>query len=92
VAQVAPFRPEVVDVYDWDAEARHIGEVTGYPSDLMLAEPAVAALRASRAEAQAAQAQLAVIHGAADAAGKAAPMVSALADAQKNAQPAGAAA
>jgi len=92
VAQVAPFKPEVVDVYDWDAEARHIGEVTGYPSDLVRGEDAVAEIRANRAKAQAAATKLQVIGGAAEAAGKAAPMVKALSDANAQQQPQGAAA
>ena len=88
---LAQWAPEIAhraaQKFDWDAEAAHVAEVTGYPSDLVLDDAAVKALRENQAQGEAAQQQLQMIGGAAQAAGQAAPMVKALSDAQAQQAP-----
>ena len=91
LVEIAAFDPNraatLADNYDWDAEARHVAEVVGYPSDLVHDEDAVTRLREQRAQAQAQAAKLQMIAVAAEAAGKAAPMVKAVSDARAQQQP-----
>lgn len=86
LAQVYEINPAVADKFDWDAEAAHIAEVTGYPSDLVLSDEVVAARRQQRAEQQAAAAQLQILGGAAEAAGKVAPLAKVIQDGQQQPQ------
>jgi hypothetical protein len=82
---LATFAPDIAmrtaHKFDWDGEASLVSEVTGYPSDLVLSDEKVAAIRENLAKQQAAQAQLGVMAGAAEAVGKAGPGVKALAEA-----------
>lgn len=87
VAQVFPIKPEVVDLFDWDKEASHVADVCGYPSDLVVSDDLVAAIRQNRAKAEAAQTKLGVIAGAAESIGKAGPGIKAIAEAGQAGQP-----
>lgn len=77
---VLPIRPEVADVFDWDAEARHVASVTGVPADILEDEQAVAQVRQGRQQQQAALAQMQALQTAAETASKAAPLAKMMQD------------
>jgi hypothetical protein len=84
VSAVFPMKPEVLDLYDFDAIGRHVGAVTGLPSNLVFDPKYVEQIRAARAKQQQGQAMLQLLQGGAEAAGKAAPMARVLSDAAGN--------
>ena len=57
VASAAELKPEVLDVYDFDAAVRKYAEMQGADPDIMIPEKDVTKIRAARAQAQAQQAQ-----------------------------------
>jgi len=81
VGSVAGLKPEVLDLYDFDAMGEHVAEVAGMPSNLVRGMDQVEQMRAARAQQQAKVAQLQALAGVAEAAGKAAPMARVLSDA-----------
>jgi hypothetical protein len=75
MAPMASLHPEVMDVVDDDMVARKVARVSGFPSDCLRSEVAVADIRQKRLAAQEKQNQLEEMSTMADAAGKAAPVL-----------------
>lgn len=55
VLQIAPTKPEVLDIFDWDGTTRRFAEASGFPLSLILPQDRVDAIRAQRAQQVAAQ-------------------------------------
>jgi hypothetical protein len=75
MAPMASLHPEVMDVVDDDMVARKVARVSGFPSDCLRSEVAVADIRQKRLAAQEEQNKLEQMSAVADAAGKAAPIL-----------------
>jgi hypothetical protein len=58
VLSVVELKPEVLDNFDYDEEARHVADVTGLPARLSRGKVGVTKLREMRAKAQVAQEEL----------------------------------
>jgi hypothetical protein len=82
----ATMDPSVWDVVDHVAQDLHYGAVAGVPSDTLRGKEDIAAMRDQRAQAAAEEKKLQVMAGAAEAAGKVAPLAEV---ARKSEQPAG---
>lgn len=80
LAPMAQIFPAMWDPFDPDKIAMGIGEVRGVPAKWMRSQKEIAALRAERLKHDQAQLQMAQVGQAAEAAGKAAPMVAALSE------------
>ena len=52
VLQIAPTKPEVLDLYDWDGLTRRFSECSGFPLSLLLDQGKVDQLRQQRAQQQ----------------------------------------
>ncbi len=86
VQAIATAHPDVLDMLNFDEMVKHLSSILGVPADLLNDEQVVQQLRDARQQAQAQQAQAQGTMGAAQAAGQAAPMVSAIGDIAGNPQ------
>jgi hypothetical protein len=50
LSQIAEFKPEILDNYDWDVVAREISDSEGFPQDAILEPKVVAKIRDARAK------------------------------------------
>jgi len=80
---IAEVKPEVLDVVNFEEYARATGEYVGVPARLLNSREKVEELRAARAEQQQEQRQLAAAEQMAGVAGRSAPAIKALTEAQK---------
>jgi hypothetical protein len=71
-------RADILDVYNWDAWAEQVNKLRGVPATVTRSEQEIAKIRKARIEAQQNQAQMDQIQQGAEAAGKVAPLLTAL--------------
>src|SRR4029453_1528683 len=81
MAPVAQLQPAVMDNLDFDAAARDLAEVAGLPALYLRDQEQIEAVRQQRQTEQEMANKLQVAGGAAEAAGKMAPAISAISDA-----------
>lgn len=75
---LANYKPEVLDLVDFDKATRHMGKITGVPATIFRDDEEVAALRQERADVAAKEKTLQTAGAIAETAKKAAPIVKAL--------------